>query len=458
MSSSLTPKQIQHLYWRAGFGITPKQLKQLRKLNRNQQVDLLFKESSAPNDLKLSLEAVFKKELHKLSLEEKQHVMKLRNKKMEELNLVWITRMNTTNAVLHEKMTLFFHNHFAVRLNQPFEMLSFHNMIRKNALGNFGEMLMDVSKTPAMIKFLNNRQNKKGSPNENFAREVMELFTLGRDNGYTQDDIKEAARAFTGWDFDADFNFQHKHRKHDDGEKTILGRTGYFKGEDVIKLLLEQKQTAKYVVEKLYKYLVNDTLNQTTVDRLTNTFYNSNYDMKILLREIFTSDWFYNKENVGVKIKSPIEFLIGINRQFNIIYEKPKNLMFIQRGLKQVVFYPPNVAGWPGGKHWIDSATLLLRMRLPSVLLGDGTIDFDVESEGMMKQKRGRFFEKKIVTNVQWKKYLKHFSYDTLDAIVSFFIQPKIADSAKESLSNVSNASKENFITAVLSLPEYQLC
>ena len=166
--------------------------------------------------------------------------------------------MINSEAQLREKMSLFWHGHFACRVMNIYFQQQLLDIIRENALGNFGDLLHEVSKSPAMLSFLNNQQNKKQHPNENFAREVMELFTMGRGN-YTEEDVKEGARAFTGWGFNLQGEFVYRPFQHDNGKKTFLGKTGNFDGDDIIDILLEQKQTAKFISQKIYKYFVNDT-------------------------------------------------------------------------------------------------------------------------------------------------------------------------------------------------------
>jgi len=171
------------------------------------------------------------------------------------------------------------------------------NVIRKNALGNFKELLFEVSKSPAMLQFLNNQQNKKDHPNENFAREVMELFTMGRGN-YTENDIKELARAFTGWGYDKEGNFTERPKQHDTGAKTFLGKTGNFTGDDVLNIILEQKATAKFITAKIYKFFVNENPDQNNINKLSEELYTSNYDLKKLMQNIFSSSWFYDQKKM----------------------------------------------------------------------------------------------------------------------------------------------------------------
>ncbi|PWL28106.1 MAG: DUF1800 domain-containing protein [Fluviicola sp. XM-24bin1] len=456
---ALSDLHIQHLYWRAGFGITRNDLQSIRKKSVDKHVDHLFNQSEyKPLKYNLSQFEVDRKELSK---EERKALRKEANQTMIKLNLHWMEHMVATEGVLREKMALFFHDHFAVRLKNPVVCLELLNIIRKHSIGNFGDMLLEISQSPAMIIFLNNQQNKKSHPNENFAREVMELFTLGRDNGYTENDIKEAARAFTGWTIDKQFKFRFNPRVHDTGGKTILGRSGNFKGEDVIQILLEQKQTARYLCEKLLEFLLGVPAEKEDIERCADLLFQNNYDLSVLLRSIFTSDTFYDERYVGAKIKSPTDLLVGLNRQVPIDYKDPKVILQIQRRLNQVLFFPPNVAGWNRGQGWIDSSTLLFRMKLPSLVLNFGVIEWQPDetlSEEMIarlnnqQERLQKRTEKKIQAYPNWERCEKNFagSSENLD---TFLLQTNPV-----AIDIQSDDDLKTRIIKIMSTPEYQLC
>ena len=296
---------------------------------------------------------------------------KLQNQGIREafinMSTAWMDRMATSPAQLREKMTLFWHGHFACRVRQPTAALSLHNTTRQHALGKFPALLLAVSQEPAMLQFLNNQQNRKEHPNENFAREVMELFTLGR-GSYTEQDVKEGARAFTGWGYDAQGNFRFREREHDAGSKTFLGRTGNFSGEDVLQQILQQPAAATFLVTKIYRFFVNEVPIAAHIAPLATAFRQSGYDIADLMERIFSADWFYDPANVGTHIKSPVELLAGIRRTLGVKVDNEQALLDYQKALGQTLFQPPNVAGWPGGRNWIDSSSLLLRLQLPAVL------------------------------------------------------------------------------------------
>lgn len=455
-------KQIKHLYARAGFGLGFAEIKSSRHESVKKQVAALFKASQADDPLSVVQgNADYMKLLTSDELTKKQFMQQQRQQE-KDLNLAWIDKMSTTGAQLREKMTLFWHNHFACRSNNALYAQQLNNIQRSYALGNFRDMVLEVSKSPAMLQFLNNQQNHKGHPNENFARELMELFTIGRGN-YSEQDIKQSARAFTGWGFDKGGSFKLRPFQHDNDEKTFMGKTGNLNGEDIINRLLEQKQTATFISNKIYKYLVNEIPDPVRVSEMADVFYRSNYEIKPLLEYVFTADWFYDEKNTGNMIKSPVNFLVGLTRQFYITYQRPEVLLEFQRALGQVLFFPPNVAGWPGGRNWIDSSSLMYRLKIPSVLLDGGLIDFrgkaDPEDEAYLATVRNR--QSQVSTKVQaqadWDKFLQGVPNElSKTAIAEFMLEPKLS----EVMQTVAEQSADikTLVIELASTPEYQLC
>ena len=349
-------------------------------------------------------------------------------------------------------------------------------------------MLNEVSKSAAMLNFLNNQQNRKGHPNENFAREVMELFTLGRGH-YSENDIKDAARAFTGWSANIKGEFVFRKFQHDFDSKTVLGRTGNFDGADVLNILLEEKQTARYISQKIYRFFVNETIDNEKADWLADRFYKNDYEISGLVEDIFTSEWFYDEKNIGNKIKSPVELLVGIQRMLPMKLENEEALMILQRLLGQVLFYPPNVAGWPGGKSWIDSSSLMMRMRIPK-LINDidelnvkpksdddtmmGRKDESMEGENKPSPQGGGkkmagyagIRKQQINADVDWNIYVKTYEKvsreNLVNSIASTLLQVKSTVGPELVKGYSDESSRENFIKTatlqVMSMPEYQLC
>ena len=365
----------KHLVTRAGFGIGLSQI----KICEQQHPKEIWKDYTRSRVFKPILfdtpELNFDyASTAKLNADQKKLIQQRNRKQNIEVNLNFLQEMVHGEDQLREKMAFFWHGHFATRVVNPKMSAQILNVIRQNALGNFKDLLFAVSKAPAMLSFLNNQQNKKGHPNENFAREVMELFTMGRGT-YTEEDIREAARAYTGWAYNKDGEFVERKNVHDNGTKTFLGRTGNFSGDDVLHIILEQKATARFITAKLYRFLVNENVDEAQVQALSDRFYASGYDIGQLLDNIFMSSWFYDKANIGSKIKSPIELIAGIMRILPMKIADRENLIVYQKLLGQMLLYPPNVAGWPSGTAWIDSSTLLLRMQIPQIWSGLRPLD-----------------------------------------------------------------------------------
>ncbi|TMH58820.1 MAG: DUF1800 domain-containing protein, partial [Betaproteobacteria bacterium] len=281
-----------------------------------------------------------------------------------ELRGWWVEEMIRTPSPLTERMTLFWHNHFVsgqqkVKLAQL--MYRQNVTLRANALGRFGDLLHAVARDPAMVIYLDNAQNRKGTPNENFAREVMELFTLGEGH-YGEQDIKEAARAFTGWSLDRDTGqFVFRRFIHDYGQKTVLGKTGNLDGDDVLDILLARPETAEFVMAKLWREFVSPDPDEKEVKRIAARFRDSRYDIKVALQALLTSDAFYAAENRGVLVKSPVDLVVGTLHQFGMRPGEPVPFAVAAAAMGQNLFAPPNVKGWPGGEAWINTSTLLAR-------------------------------------------------------------------------------------------------
>ncbi len=468
----------QHLLWRAAFGPMIENVNQLPDVSSKELYEILLKTSSKkPYALDVatnSYDGLIKGiqdlgQMQKLTQDQKKQWRKQSAEDIKSLNLTWLSEMINSEAQLREKMSLFWHGHFACRVVNIYFQQQLLNVIRENALGNFGDLLRKVSKTPAMLSFLNNQQNKKQHANENFAREVMELFTMGRGN-YTETDVKEGARAFTGWGFNLKGEFVQRPFQHDNGDKIFLGKTGNFDGDDIIDFILEQKATAKFITKKIYKFFVNDEVDNNKVESLAEGFYQSNYDLQKLMNEIFLSDWFYEEKNIGTRIKSPVELIVGVRRLIPMELEKPEAQLLFQKVLGQVLFYPPNVAGWPGGKNWIDSSTLIFRMRLPQILTNSEEFliapkdddDVMMGKEGVDKMTRPN----QINVSVEWNSVINAFSKtykENLQKRVNdIVLQTKNSINPNVLKRYIDNTSREGFIKStiveLMSTPEYQLC
>jgi uncharacterized protein (DUF1800 family) len=476
----------QHLWWRAGFGPPATRVKELSKQKPDALFHSILKASGKKPDLfdvadpqlkVLASQPMSLAKLQGLKPEEKQLFRKQSVQDIARLNIRWLDEMTTSDAQLLEKMSLFWHGHFASKTVNILYDQALLNVIRENALGNFRDLLMNVSKSASMIQFLNNNQNKKSHPNENFARELMELFTIGRGN-YTETDVKESARAFTGWGATLQGEFDFRARQHDDGIKTFFGKTGNFSGEDILEILLAQKQTSVFITRKIYRFFVNEIVDEEKLNVLAKQFFESGYDIRALMITIFSSTWFYDQKNIGSQIKSPVLWLVGIRRQLPMEIQNPLVQIVLERLLGQVLFSPPNVAGWPGGKHWIDSSSLMMRLQLPQIIYRSDAIlsrpkDDDDVMMGMRDQalvkniKKFRspgtqFFQAKIL----WEEYIKNFDETTepsiYAAIRDLILQRVTPVNENDMLRYIDESNREKRIQSItirlMGTPEYQLC
>ncbi len=279
------------------------------------------------------------------------------------LSFWWAGRMVATNHPMEEKMALFWHGHFATgeeKIRDYRKMEQQLALLHRHATGNFRTLLVEVARGPAMLAYLDAAENVKGAPNENFAREVMELFTMGVGN-YTEKDIREAARAFTGW-IDDDLDFKVDQQKHDAGPKTFLGRAGNFDGVDILNIILEQKVTAEYMAGKLYRFFVREDISPAVQVRLGAVLRDANYEVAPLLRTIFLSKDFYSEPSFGTRIKGPVELVVSTYRKLGV-RQLPgiPDLYVVSRELGQTLLNPPTVAGWAQGRSWITPGLLLAR-------------------------------------------------------------------------------------------------
>ncbi|MEW6470537.1 MAG: DUF1800 domain-containing protein [Bacteroidota bacterium] len=470
MNDKASIRQILHLYSRAGFGATLKELAALENKSLAQVVQGIFADSEGQWELDVIAEQDIpnKKDLNKLSEKEKKQLKELSKDYMQQLNVGWMKRMQAGEGALREKMTFFWHGHFACRSENPVMAQQLNNIQRKHALGSFRDLLIGVSQSPAMLSFLNNQQNRKAHPNENFARELMELFTLGRGN-YTEQDVKESARAFTGWAFNREtYEFEFKAQHHDGGSKTFLGKTGNFNGEDVLDIILGKKECARFICDKLYRFFVNETTDKEKVEELAEHFYASNYDIGLLMKKILDPGWFCDEKNIGVRIKSPVELIAGMNRMFSVAYEDEGRIIWLQKALGQVLFFPPNVAGWSGGRNWIDSSTLMLRLKIPSVVLNSGIIEAEAKEDipeeyklMVMKQQEQvkKEIGKRIKTTVDWDAWLATLPADTdLGKLIGYLLLPGLSPVRQQQLSAFSGENIKAITLQLVSMPEYQIC
>lgn len=327
--------------------------------------------------------------LRAMSEDERQAARERAARQSLELRGWWLREMAATPAPLLERMTLFWHNHFVSaqpKVRAPQLMYRQNVLLRRHALGNFGALLHAVAKDPAMLLYLDAANNRRDAPNENFAREVMELFTLGKGH-YTERDIKEAARAFTGWSLDPQTGeFVFRRRLHDDGVKTVLGRTGRFDGDQVLDLLLAHPATARFIVDKLWREFVSPRPDAARVEAIAGRFRASGYETRVALRELLRQPEVAAGSQDDALVKSPVELVVGFVRPSQAQLQNPIGAALAVAAMGQNLFAPPNVRGWPGGEAWINTQTLLARKQFLQQALAGPPAAVAAMADGMTSE------------------------------------------------------------------------
>jgi uncharacterized protein (DUF1800 family) len=369
----------------------------------------------------------------------------------------WLKRMAYGPYPLQEKLTLFWHGHFTTSAKDERSALAMWNqneLHRRLGAGNFGQYVKQVSRDPAMLDYLNNSQNRKAHPNENYARELMELFTLGIGN-YTEDDIKQAARAFTGWAHDGD-DFVFRKFDHDTGEKTFMGMTGNFDGDDIIDIILHRPVCANYIAGRLYKYFVCEEVPDDLLNAMGDILRESNYEVRPLLRTIFASKAFYQPSVIGCQIKSPVQLVVGTIRQLGLSMPGERAIQGALGQMGQVPLYPPNVKGWPGGRLWINTSTLFVRYNT-AVWLAGGSGQF----AAMGPKGGGKSFPAR---DTGFRAGVGGDPDQCVDQWVSRLIgRPIDADKRQVLIDSLEGrANREDYVRKMVqllvSMPDYQLC
>ena len=378
--SALTFEQARHLLARTGFGAPPlTAIESLMPLDHQTAVERILgglrtTSVTPPPDWsqagKPGSSSVSRAGSDKDSRSNETTLMR----RGRELKQWWLREMLATDSPLTERLVLFWHKHFPssiFHVRKPAYLFRQNVLYRANAAGNFAEFIHAMAKDPAMLLYLDGQTNRAGNPNENFAREFLELFTLGEGRVYTEPDIREAARAFTGWRINAaNGEFLFSPAEHDGGVKKFFGHSGHFTGRRIIDIVLQQPRTAEHIVEKLWRDFISEFPAPDRVKTLAAEFRNSGYEIKPLLRRILNSAEFQSAENRGTIIKSPVELSIGTLRLFQLIPDDLSWIAWFIAQMGQDLFDPPNVGSWPGGKHWINTATLTARRTFLSEYAG----------------------------------------------------------------------------------------
>ena len=370
-----------HLLRRTIIGPTIEEINAVLAVNTNQAVNYLLRDIPSPNAPGQWVDYPIPNYQNYTNEQIDSLFMSWENQQIE-LEYWWADNLFYHSTNITELMTLFWHDHFATSADiiiYPPAMYHQNKALRENCIGNFKELVTLMTFDPAMMIWLDNNQNSVGSINENFARELLELFTLGEGN-YTQNDVEEAARALTGYYTDG-LNIFFVPELFDNGEKTFLGQTGNFDAYDIIDIIFEQEQTAYYISEKFYKYFIYEQPNDIIVQQLADILIENNYDIKPLMIELLNSEHFFDENFYGSKYKDPVTHSIGslrqlyidINQSIDVPYTLNELLRYVQFIGGQRLFYPPDVSGWPGYRYWINTYTLPFRKLYTNYLL-DGTL------------------------------------------------------------------------------------
>ncbi len=474
-----------HLLNRAGFGGAPSQIEALAALSPPEAVARLLDYEKIPDPTPAPswarpdperFERLRKarqsgpEDRRRLQREEQR----LQRARIIELRGWWLERMATGPRPLQEKMVLFWHGHFATsvqKVRDAYLMWRQNELFRRLATGAWDQLLVEVGKDPAMLLWLDQAVSRKEHPNENFAREVMELFVLG-EGQYTEKDIAEAARALTGWSYDRqNQKFVERPFWHDSGEKVIFGQRGNFDGEGFLKLLVAQPQAARYITARLWKFFAGTEPSTELNTALATEFRRAGNHFKPLLRVMFLSEEFYAPEIIRNEVKSPVQWLVGSVRMLERDLPPAFVSTGLLRNLGQDLFAPPNVKGWDGGPSWISTNTLLARYNQAALLLrGEGSM---LAGAGFANRPiLETAFERRLAdakasaVNVQ-RLFGAEERADNSSLIAALekrllqaHLQPKREQVLRDYLAGRGELSDEHILEAirlVMSTPEYQL-
>jgi len=399
-SSQWNTATAAHLMNRAGFGGTPADIETLRKMGLYRAVswfvdyDKIPDPTPAPDWAHPDPDIIARREAIRNAADPETRRMLQQQQNQEQTSQIadlrywWIRRMALGSRPFQEKMTLFWHGHFATsfeKVQMPYFLWLQNETFRQNAIGNFNQLLVAASEDPAMLIYLDGANSHKDAPNENFAREVMELFTLGEGN-YTEQDIQQAAKAYTGWGLSKDrLRYEYHPGNHDEGPKTVFGQTGNYTGEDVLNMICQKPECAPFITKKIWRFFAQDQPPPPIVDALSHEFLAHNFDLKHLMRAIFQSKEFYAPDVIRSQIKSPVQWLIACTHQLQApLPTEPMSLVML-RQLGQDLFQPPNVKGWDGGIAWVTTNNLLDRDNFAAALVEGNRVPLP----GLLGQMRG---------------------------------------------------------------------
>ncbi|WP_119320327.1 DUF1800 domain-containing protein [Capsulimonas corticalis] len=443
--SQIESAKLGHLLRRAGFGARPEEWDAYARLGVAGTTDALLHPERAPDHLGSVLKDI------------DGDFVDFHN--MDSVKMWWLYRIAHTQRPLEEKMTLFWHNHFATanyKVDNPAWMWGQNETFRANALGNFRTMLKAVSRDPAMLVWLDGADNRKGRPNENYGRELLELFTMGVHGGYTEQDVKEAARAFTGWRFDRDSStFSFDAGQHDDGPKTFLGQTGNFNGDDIIDIVARHPSTAHFLCTKLFKFFISDTPTPADTAPFERVYFNSGYDVRAVVGAMLTSGAFYAPAAMYSKIKSPVEMVMTTVRTLDVPMSALNYLPGTLRSMGQDLFNPPNVKGWTEGQSWMNTMTLMERVNFINQVVREmgNRGEFSDKLHGAIARAGMPVNTPEAAVNALWTTFMpgRQPSVQTRAALTAY-----ASNGWKPGEARFENKSS-GLVRLILSAPEYQL-
>jgi len=485
--------QARHLLLRAGFGGTEDQINLLAQWGPERAVDHLINFDEIPSapdaedafdhNIMRPLSDQDQRTLRQARRSQNEAIVEKYQKarmasqrkdraQMREIQKWWLTRMIQTPKPLEEKLTLFWHGHFATgyrTIEDSYHMYAQNRMFRANALGNFGQLLTNIIRDPAMLRYLNNNQNRKSDPNENLAREIMELFSLGEGN-YTEADIKNGARALTGYTFEDDaFSFEMD--RHDQTIKRILGVSGNLDGDGFVNAILRSRACPAFIATKLYRFFVADVpmnpdeippVARQFIAKLADQIARANYELKPVVRKMLLSKHFYDDSVMKSKIKSPAELVVGAVRSLNTPTRDLSVLVEAMNQMGQSLFAPPSVKGWDGGRAWISTATMFTRQNTLVYLL-TGRLPTGFNPIGMAQSFDARSLVRSLNNPAQTDTPTRaHIASDLLRAVLDDrdeSLAKKIADATKnEKLAADDPRTLTEMLTLITALPQFQLC
>lgn len=475
-----------HLLNRAGFGGPPVEVERLAKLSPATAVswfvDYEKNPDFTPNPSWARPDPERAEQIRAIQQatgEEKQRLQRAERleqvSQMQELRGWWLQRMAKGPRPFQEKMVLFWHGHFAtsmVKVRDAYLMWRQNELFRRLATDNWLRILVEVATDPAMLIWLDQAQSRKDHPNENFAREVMELFTLGEGH-YTEKDVTEAARALTGWSYDRQAQkFVERPFIHDEGNKTVLGRTGNLNGSEVLEQIVAQPQAARFITAKLWNFFAGEYPSEELNTALAAKFREGNNNFKPFLRALFLAGEFYSPQINRNQIKSPVQWLVSSCRELERELPPPTVCAALTRNLGQDLFAPPNVKGWDGGLAWITTNNLLARYNQADTLVQGDLSPLEnanvADQPGMEKKIERRLRNTRLNATDVTKLFTTAERNDKnllLAALEKRFLQTKLNPKQETTLREFLNAHEQlteadirGAIRLVMSTPEFQLC